>query len=210
MRIVAIESLPGAGARVRIRGDAGEPIELAYELLLSDSIGVGTVLDPERVADLLQRDLAWRAREIALQLLSYRPRTATELRRRLVQREIPGAAADECIARLEENGLVNDEAFAGSFARDRIRLNPRGRRRVVQELRGRGVDADTARTAVDEVMRDVGVDDLALARETARRWRPRTGESPDRARGRLLGFLARRGFAGDTAREIVEEMLPGE
>lgn len=210
MKIVSIEPIAGPGTRVRVHGDEGDPIELAYELLLGESLGAGSVLDAERMADLLRRDSAWRAREIALQLLTYRPRTAIELRRRLMRREIPEGVADECIAGLQAKGLVDDAAFAESFARDRIRLNPRGRRRVVQELRGRGVDAETASVAVDEMMRDAEVDDLALARETVRRWRPRAGEALDRARGRLLGFLARRGFSGETARTIVEETLPGE
>jgi SOS response regulatory protein OraA/RecX len=67
------------------------------------------------------------------------------------------------------------------------------------------VDADTAHAAIGEAMEGEDVSELELAREVAARWSPRAGEDPLRARRRLYGLLARRGFGGETVRRIMEE-----
>ncbi|HET7230820.1 MAG TPA: regulatory protein RecX, partial [Longimicrobium sp.] len=88
------------------------------------------------------------------------------------------------------------------------RLRPHGRRRLAQELRAKGVDDETARTAIDEVMEREDASEHDLARAAAARWKPRPGEEPERARRRLHAFLARRGFGGDVVREVVDEKVP--
>lgn len=77
----------------------------------------------------------------------------------------------------------------------------------MQELRARGVDEDAAMTAIGAAMAEEEVSELELAREATRRWRPRPGEEAMRARRRLAGYLARRGFAGDVAQQVIEEVL---
>jgi regulatory protein len=78
--------------------------------------------------------------------------------------------------------------------------------RLVQELRAKGVDAETAREAIGEVLESEEVSELELAREVVARWSPRSGEEPLRARRRLYGLLARRGFGGETVRQVMEEL----
>jgi regulatory protein len=210
MKITSIETARGTGERVRLHLDDGATVELAHEIVLSAGARLGTDLSSEALHLLLDADLRWRARENALRLLSYRPRTESELRSRLLRKEIPAEVADACLTELREKHLLDDASFAEAFARDRVRLNPRGRRRVVQELRGRGVDPAIAASAVEGAMREEEVDEIDLARDAARRWRPRSGEDPERARRRLTGFLARRGFGADTVREVVEESHQSE
>lgn len=208
MKITSIERAPGAGERVRVHLDDGAPVELARELVLAAGLGPDDEISAARIEELMGDDVRWRAREAALRLLSYRPRTESELRLRLLRKQVPAHVADACLTELRERGLLDDSSFAEVFARDRVRFNPRGSRRVVQELRGRGVDAETAGAAVEGIMREEELDDLELARAAAKRWRPRAGEEPERARRRLTGFLARRGFAADTVRQVVEETGP--
>lgn len=210
MQILAIERVPGPAERVVMRLDGGEEVELPLEVVLRRGLGAGDVLSEEAVAGLHADDVRWRAKEAALRLLAHRPRTQAELRQRLRQKGFDAAVAEECVAGLSERGLLDDAAFAELFARDRVRLSPRGKRRVVQELRGRGVDAEVADRAVQSVLQAEQTDELTLARQAARRWRARDGEEPARARRRLAGYLARRGFGGETVRDIVEELLGAE
>jgi SOS response regulatory protein OraA/RecX len=70
------------------------------------------------------------------------------------------------------------------------------------------VDDDTARAAIAQVLEREGATELDLARAAARRWRPRAGEEPAKARARLHAYLARRGFGSETIRTIAAEVLP--
>lgn len=208
MKIVSIDKVPRSRQRLVIHFDVGEALELSAEIVTAAGLAIGTVVDAEERSALQQRDQAWSARETALRMLEYRPRTETELRRRLRRDGIPAEIIDECVARLREQRLIDDGTFAEIFTRDRVRLKPRGRRMLIQELRGRGVEEHTAAAAIDAVLAEEEVDELELAREATRRWRPRPGEEPLRARRRLAGFLARRGFGGEVTQQIIEEVLP--
>ncbi len=195
------------GARVEVHLDGALRLVVAGEVAYAEHLRVGETIDLPRLEALERRDAAWRAREAALVLLSFRPRTATELRRRLAEKGYAPDVAEECVAGLGDAGLVDDASFAELFVRDRVRLQPKGARRLQQELRAKGVDADVARAAIDDVMEREETDETELARQAATRWRPRAGEDRLSARRRLHGFLARRGFGGDAVRAVMEEVL---
>lgn len=204
MKVTAITPQQRHAERVNVHVDGAFRLALPADVVWG-ALHVGDTVSEATLRELEARDLAWRAREAALGLLGYRPRTAAELRRRLERKEFPPEIAARCVADLVEHGLVDDTAFAQTFVRDRVRLRPKGRRLLVQELRAKGVDADAAHDAVAEVLDEAEVSETELARAAAERWRPRAGEDPARARRRLHGFLARRGFGGDAIRAVLEE-----
>lgn len=206
MKITAIEPQRHHLERVNVHVDGAFRLALAQEIVFRAALRVGDSVTEPRLQELEREDLRWKARESALNLLSFRARTAVELRRRLRRKEFPEEVVEDCVTELVEKGLVDDSAFAEVFVRDRVRLRPKGKRRLVQELRAKGVDADTAAEAVGDVMEREEVTDLELARAAASKWSPRPGEDPQRARRRLYGFLARRGFGGDAVRQLMDEM----
>lgn len=207
MIVTAIEPQKHHPERVNVHVDGAFRLALAAELVLAERLRVGDEVDEARLAELERKDQAWQARDAAMVLLSYRPRSAAELRRRLARKGFAAEVVDATVERLGDLGVVNDASFAETFVRDRVRLRPHGRRRLRQELRAKGVDEETAAAAIDEVMEREDASELDLAREAAARWKPRPGEERDRARRRLHGFLARRGFGSDAIRQVLEEKL---
>jgi regulatory protein len=210
MRITALEPQKDAAGRLSVHVDGELRLGLAAEVALAAGLRVGDEVTEERLAELEAQDDAWRAREAALSLLTYRSRSAAELRRRLGRKGFDPEVAGRTVERMRELGVVDDAAFAETFVRDRVRRRPKGKRRLADELRAKGVDAETARAAVDEVLEREDATELDLARQAAAKWRPQPGEEPARARRRLHGFLARRGFAGETVRQVMEEVLGDE
>jgi regulatory protein len=207
MRITALQPHARNPERVHVHVDGQPRLTLSAELVLTLGVRLGDEVDEARLEELERRDQPWRAREAALSLLSYRARSADELRRRLARKGFDAEVVDACVETLGSVGVVDDAAFAETFVRDRVRLRPQGARRIRQELRAKGVDADTASAAIDEVMEVEDASELDLARAAAARWKPRPGEERDRARRRLHGFLARRGFGGDAVRTVLAEKL---
>ena len=206
MKITRIETQKSHAERVNVHVDGAFRFAVAAELAYRNGLRVGDALTEARIVELEREDQLWKARETALVLLSFRQRTARELRLRLLQKEFPEAVADACVAELVEKGLVDDASFAESFVRDRVRFKPRGSRRLAQELRARGVDVETAQEAIGEVMEREEVSDVGLAREVAAKWPRRAGEDPQSAKRRMYGFLARRGFGSDAIREVMDEI----
>lgn len=209
MKITTLQPQTRNPERVNLHVDGAFRLALAAEIAYGAHLHVGDEISEATLRELETRDQAWKAREAALVLLSFRPRTAAELRRRLVRKEFPEEVVDTCVASLVDQGFVDDGAFAETFVRDRVRLRPKGKHRLVQELRAKGVDADEAQEAISEVFEREDVSEAELARAAAAKWRPRAGEERPKARARLHAFLARRGFGGDAIREVMDEVLPG-
>lgn len=219
-RITRIEPLRPRGLRARIHLDPGEPLEVALEALERSRLGVGDPLPANRRHHLLNADADVRVRDAALTLLSHHARTRTELRRRLLSKRFRPARVDSCLDLLERRGLLDDDAVAAAFVRDRLRHRPRGRARLSSELRAKGIAPATADRVVNEVLSDQEVTDETLAREVANGWLSRQGpkvrralsadpRDPERqrARRRLYGYLARRGFRGDALRGAMDSIL---
>lgn len=206
MKITAIRPQRRERERLNVDIDGEFRLALPREVVLRRGLGVGDEVGEDDLRELEAEDLAWKARQASLNLLSYRPRTADELKRRLARKDFPDEVAAATVHDLQGKGLVDDAGFAESFVRDRSRLRPRGRRRLVQELRAKGVDPATAEAAIDEVLETEGTTEVELARAAAARWTPRPGEDPRAARRRLHAFLARRGFRADAIRTVIDEI----
>jgi regulatory protein len=128
------------------------------------------------------------ARAKALRLLNYRERSISELAARLTGDGYPDSVATRVVGDLAASGLVDDDRFAHALARQLLEIRGLGRRRALTDLAAKGVDAEVAARAVDEL---VSVsDDVARAEEMARQLAPRLGGSVDRIAGRLV----RKGF----------------
>lgn len=210
MKITAIRPQKNNPDRVNVHVDGAFRFALGAEIAWGAHLHVGDIVTEARIAELERQDLAWKAREAALNLLAFRPRTREELRRRLARKEFPEEVVDGCLEHLDGVGLIDDSAFAEMFVRDRVRLRPRGRRALAQELRTKGVDPETAREAISDVFEAQEVTEAELAREAGAKWLPKPGEDPRKARQRFYAFLARRGFGGEAIREVMEERFRGD
>ena len=208
-RITRLEPLRPWGLQMRVHLDRGDPFDVVLEALERLGLGVGDPLPANRRHHLLDADADARVREAALSLLSHRARTRAELRRKLVGRGFRPARVDPCLDRLSERGLLDDRAVASAFVRDRIRHRPRGKARLAQELRAKGVSDPIARAAVDAVLDEEALSEEALAGRVLEGWLKRQGPAtlqaltareptPERekARRRLHAYLVRRGFRG--------------
>ena len=138
-----------------------------------------------------------RARGTALRLLSQRPRTVEEMRKRLGQR-FSSALVDQTVARLEAEGLLSDADFARQWRESRERRRPRSRSMIAQELKQRGVSGDI----IDDALG--GFDSSAAAVHAASRYAARQAGCDRSTFDRRVGaFLSRRGFESGVIRETV-------
>mgnify|MGYP000194439395 CR=1 FL=1 len=169
---------------------------------------VGQELSDEDVARLKERDEVERSHERALNFLSYRPRSTTEVRRNLRRKNVADEIIEEVIERLERAGLLDDVEFARYWVENRMQFKPRGVRALRHELRQRGVSD----AVIAEVLQDF--DEEAAARKAAQAGARRLAHlEPAEFRRKLGGYLTRRGFSYAVTGPLIEEMVktaPGE
>lgn len=188
--------------------DRGRFASLPADALIGLGLAVGREIGPRvfaRLQELADLEAAHRA---ALRALSRRAHARLDLRRRLLQKQHPPAAADGALDRLARDGLLDDARFAREYAATRAgRGGGRGPQRLIRDLLAQGVDRRVAEEAVRAALADEGVDPAAAARAAAeKRARQLAGLPAPVRRRRLLAYLARRGFAGPGIRDIVEAL----
>jgi len=84
----------------------------------------------------------------------------------------------------------------------------RGPARLVQDLRAQGVDVRVAEESVRRALEEEGFTPEIEARAVAAKRARQLGDLPPVVRKRrLLAFLARRGYSGAAALEVVQELL---
>jgi regulatory protein len=159
-----------------------------------DKVAQGPDADPEAVA-----------RKILLDALTGQARSRKELADKLDKLEVPSELAERLLDRFEEVGLIDDGAFARAWIESRQPGKGLARRALAQELRRKGIDDEIAREALDEIDPD---DEEAAARALVRkRLRSVQGLEPQVATRRLVGMLARKGYAAGLAFAIVKDEL---
>jgi len=176
------------------QGDVGAGVRAWTGEPPPDPVAEGPEADPESVA-----------RTILLDALTGQARSRKELRDRLAKKDVPAELAERLLDRFTEVGLVDDEAFARSWVESRQRSRGLARRALAQELRRKGVDDETARTALDDL--DPAVEEQAARDLVRKKLRSMRGVDHTTATRRLAGMLARKGYPAGLAFAVVREEL---
>jgi regulatory protein len=139
----------------------------------------------------------------ALRLLAQRPHFRRQLATKLRQRGYPADEVEEALDRLQAAGYLDDEAAARQFVEERMERRSWGPARVRAELLRRGVEPALVERLTADLL---PVDDTALARAAAERWRPRGGAR----RAALARHLDRLGYSPHAIVTVLEELADGE
>jgi len=145
----------------------------------------------------------------ALNYLSYRPRSQSEVVSYLQRRDASESQIKAVVDRLERAGLLDDEAFARFWIENRERFRPRGVWALHHELRNKGLDNEMIEQALTSV--DASASAYRAASKKARQL-----SYLDQAtfRRKLVEYLARRGFEYEIAKEAADrhwaELTTGE
>ena len=149
------------------------------------------------------------AYEYCLDLLAARAYTARALRRKLAQRDYPPDDADAAVARLLENGLLDDKRYATEFARQKLVHGGTSSRRVEQQLAAKGISRDAIRAAIDDISANETIDVDKTIETLVRKKLASLGDlERENKRRRVFAFLARRGFDLDDIKRAIELMIP--
>ncbi len=189
MKITALRVGRGRGKRVNVFLDSRFAFSLEAEVAVKDGLWVGQELSPDEVEALVRSDHFHRCFNAAIHYLSYRPRSESELGERLHRRGFDGDSVEAVIAKLKEQGLVDDIAFAQFWKDNRETFSPRSQWLTKLELRQKGVADDI----IGQVVAVVDDDDSAY-RAARKKARSLPLSDYQGFRRRLGEYLKRRGF----------------
>ena len=133
----------------------------------------------------------------ALRQLARRELSEAQIRQRLSRRGFTPDDIDTAVARLRQDGSLDDARVATAIARSQLSLKKRGERRVRREVEAAGIAPALAARAVAEVYAEVDADALMTAAIDRRLGTKRLDD--EREMARLYRYLVGQGFDADRA-----------
>jgi regulatory protein len=177
--------------------------EYAFSLNLMDAARLrkGQVLSEAETNALRGQDAVIQAVDSAAHFLGFRPRSTSEVRRNLTDKEHAPEVIDAAIDRLTNLGYLDDLAFAHYWVQNRSEFKPLSHRALRQELRQKGV----ANAVIDDVLSDVDESELAY-KAALSQTRKLRHLSPKEFHTKMAGFLQRRGFSYSIVRDVIARL----
>ena len=137
--------------------------------------------------------------DAAIKILMRRAHSVSEMKKALIRRTADEDLIQRVIARLKQNGYIDDARYASQFARQRTEGRKQGKFRVARDLRARGVPDRHIEAALEEAAKST--DEATVVRQRIqRKLRSFRGEINDRKLASLYRSLLRAGFSADVIR----------
>ena len=198
MELTAAEPRRKGLTQLFLDGEAA--VKIDTEIFVRSGLKPGDELTDDELHRLIEASDARRAQEKALYLLEYRSHSKKELAEKIARTAASKEAAQAAADRMEELGLIDDEAYARELARVLFTRKRYGKIRVKQELRQKGI----ANELIEELLAEYGDEDEALEnlREIlARKYPDWVGD--ERTRRRAFAGLQRLGYSYELIRRAM-------
>ncbi len=184
--------------RFNIYLDGVYRLSLACRVTDEKSLEEGQTLSEKEIEILKEVDQEYRAYNRAILILSYRANTATELRRKLLKNFEEQAVA-KVIAKLHDQGLLDDADFAQRYAEQ----SKKGKRLVGIELMKKGIDKELIESALGGKDEKAELENaIRLAEKVLKKYEK---EDLNIRKQKLYENLTRKGFSYDVYKEIIKE-----
>ena len=149
-----------------------------------------------------------RAFNSALNSLDYRDHSEKEIRAKLLRKH-DADYVDEAVEKLIELDLVNDARYAENYARELFERKKFGKMRIKSELRAKGISADIANAAVEELFEEEEPDNVQrIVDIIGKRYYNRMNDEVGRKK--VFSALQRMGYSFSDIREAMSEFSDDE
>jgi regulatory protein len=169
----------------------------------------GVQIDDETLDNLRAADERERAHQIAVNFISYRPRSSREVLDRLTKKGFDPSLSSELVERLRELNLLNDIEFARMFVRDRLLRKPMGRALLRKKLMEKGISFQMCESVIKEYVTDRDEEVAAknlLTRKLKMSQARYSKLDPVTRQKRLMDYLLQRGFSHEVASKTARSL----
>ena len=147
--------------------------------------------------------------DVALRALMRRAHSVHEMKQKLARRSDNELLVRVVMARLKENGQLDDERYAQQFTRNRTQSRKQGKFRIARDLRARGVADNQINAAIEDAA--ATTDTVAMVRQRIeRKMHSYRGEMDERKIASIYGSLLRAGFPSDVIRKELKNLTREE
>lgn len=137
--------------------------------------------------------------------LARREHSRYELYNKLSRKDYDRENINIILDELEDKDYINDERFARSWIKSRLRFKPRGSRLIKKELAQKGVSKSLQDSLIFELISEEK--ELEMAKDLSRKWlskkRNKNKENIDK---KLYRYLSNKGFGSNISITILDNL----
>ena len=179
---------------------------VSEEVLIKYRLLKGVELNKQQVATVKHADHQSKVYSRALDYLSYQPRTAAEVEKKLTDLEATPNQIATVLERLKRERLVDDQQYAKSYVRTMVNTSLKGPHVISQKLRQKGVNPLDIEAGLTEFSTE---QQEANARKLANKlYRRYHRQAARQLRQKVEQSLATHGYGFDLARQVAGETEP--
>lgn len=173
------------------------------DVLIKHNLRKGLELNETMIEKLLQDDTFQKSYGEVIKYLSYRMRTKKEIIDYLEKKEANEKHITKILEKLTAEKLIDDQAFANSFVRSRIKTTTKGPGLVKQELQIKGVSSTIADQAIVQYNYETQYEKAKKIAE--KRLSKKSRNSINKQQQQLQATLIRNGFFQDVIQDVLTE-----
>jgi regulatory protein len=215
MRITEIIPQKKTKDRVNIYVDGKFAFAVSLESRVVNKLEPGQEISQEKIDQLIYQDQIERLTNGALRFLSFRPRSEKEIRSYLLQKlKLADKGEEEkknfeksinaVVEKLKNLKQVDDFEFAQWWVDQRTRFKSLSPRVIKAELFAKGIDKNTIEEMLVQDLESEEKSALKAAGKKVKSW---SKLEKQEFREKMSAFLARKGFAWETIKKVVDSML---
>lgn len=198
MRITAIKAQVRNPERVSIYIDGKYSFSLTQSQLLEQRIHSGLELTDQQLVELKHASDYGKMLERVMNYCLIRPRSALEVRDYLWRKKAEPELAEGMISRMLDRGYLNDASFTASWIRSRQLTKPVSKRRLVAELRQKGITSEL----IEQAFAGSEYNETEALHEIIAKKRKQSRYQDDQ---KLIAYLARQGFGYEAIKSALDE-----
>lgn len=172
------------------------------DTILKFGIASGDELTEKEINDIRNFDEYMYGKKAAFDYLSYRIRSISEIKKKLLSKKLSEVNIERVISHLTELGLVNDEDFARQLINEKIKNKPAGRRSLEQKLFEKGISKNISEDILNSILTEETEKELAV--KVYEKLKPKLkGLDKQDVKKKIYETLARKGFNYDIINDII-------
>ena len=167
------------------------------------TLKIGQTLTSVQIQELKNADDREKAYQKALQYISYKPRTESEVVNKLKVSDFGQLIVHSVIAELQEKNYLNDVEYAADWVQIRSASKPRSKKQLFYELKKKGISEEGIQEAIKNAP-----DDFESALKLSSKYLNRYQHlSEIEFRKKMLGVLARRAYPYEIINRVIDKNL---
>ncbi|MCH4889737.1 hypothetical protein EZV73_19295 [Acidaminobacter sp. JC074] len=214
MKITKIEIQKKNLKRYNLYIDGDFKMGIHEDVIVSLGLYVNMVIDEATVEDILLKEVYAKAKADALNYISYRMRSESEVKSKLYELGNTEDMVNVTIDFLYEYGYLNDYEFTKSFIHDKATLSRHSLYRIKHDLKLKGVSSKVIEKAINyykDQMIDFDYDNAkVLALKKYKQLLSKKKYSEYELKQRVYQALSQKGFNIYTVKDALEDALNEE